>query len=117
MWCYFAEQVGMFGAKAEMEDLSFATLDSETFRAVINARVDEWVLNEVDADARMAAKAKKAADAATAAAARPRARTRRPRRKIRGGGVREGTFASARVDVGAADWSGRADVFRADHTG
>ena len=71
VWCYFAEQVGMFGAKAEMEDLSFATLDSETFRAVINARVDEWVLNEVDADARMAAKAKKAADAATAAAARP----------------------------------------------
>ena len=59
VWCYFAEQVGMFGAKAEMEDLSFATLDSETFRAVINARVDEWVLNEVDADARMAAKAKK----------------------------------------------------------
>jgi molybdopterin converting factor small subunit len=66
VWCYFAEQVGMFGAKAEMEDLSFATLDSEAFRAVINARVDEWVLNEFDADARKAAKAKKAAAAAAA---------------------------------------------------
>ena len=71
VWCYFAEQVGMFGAKAEMEDLSFATLDSEAFRAVINARVDEWVLNEVDADARKAAKAKNAAAAAAAAEKAP----------------------------------------------
>ena len=42
VWCSFAEQLGMFGAKAEMEDLSFAVVNPDAFRAVINARVDEW---------------------------------------------------------------------------
>ena len=118
VWCYFAEQVGMFGAKAEMEDLSFATLDSETFRAVINARVDEWVLNEVDGRSADGGQGEKSRRCRHAAAARLPARGRDVRGgEIRGGGVRGGAFASARVDVGAADWSGRADVFRADHPG
>ena len=34
--------LSMFGAKAEMEDLSFAVVNPDAFRAVINARVDEW---------------------------------------------------------------------------
>ena len=66
VWCSFAEQLGMFGAKAEMEDLSFAvkvrvyfpdpktvfpyktdtfvylSQDPENFRRVINARYDAW---------------------------------------------------------------------------
>jgi hypothetical protein len=42
VWCSFAEQLGMFGAKAEMEDLSFAVVNPDAFRAVINARVDAW---------------------------------------------------------------------------
>lgn len=47
VWCSFAEQLGLFGAKAEMEDLAFAVVDPEAFRAVLNARVHEWVTNDV----------------------------------------------------------------------
>jgi hypothetical protein len=47
VWCSFAEQLGMFGAKGEMEDLSFAVVDPQAFRAVTNARVREWVANDV----------------------------------------------------------------------
>ena len=52
VWCSFAEQLGMFGAKAEMEDLSFAVKDPESFRAVINARYDAWGVDGVEASRR-----------------------------------------------------------------
>ena len=52
VWCSFAEQLGMFGAKAEMEDLSFAVKEPESFRAVINARYDAWGVDGVEASRR-----------------------------------------------------------------
>ena len=52
VWCSFAEQLGMFAAKAEMEDLSFAVKDPESFRAVINARYDAWGVDGVEASRR-----------------------------------------------------------------
>ena len=52
VWCSFAEQLGMFGAKAEMEDLSFAVKDPESFRAVINARYDAWGVDGIEASRR-----------------------------------------------------------------
>ena len=62
VWCYFAEQMGMFATKAELEDLSFAVRDPAAFRAVIDARIDEWVVNEgVDAESRREAKKKRKA--------------------------------------------------------
>ena len=95
---------GMFGAKAEMEDLSFATLDSETFRAVINARVDEWVLNEVvDADAPDGAWR---ADRRCRAPRATNGRTDVPTGEIRGGGRRARPTASAAA-MAAADCSRR----------
>ena len=48
VWCSFAEQLGMFGAKAEMEDLSFAVKDPASFRKVINARYDTWGAEAVE---------------------------------------------------------------------
>ena len=32
----------MFGAKSEMEDLSFAVVDPDSFREIMKARVDAW---------------------------------------------------------------------------
>ena len=52
VWCSFAEQLGMFGAKAEMEDLSFAVKDPDSFRAVINARYDAWGVDGIEASRR-----------------------------------------------------------------
>ena len=107
VWCYFAEQMGMFATKAELEDLSFAVRDPAAFRAVIDARIDEWVVNEgVDAESRREAKKKRKAKEEEEArrlrsSVPPKTKTktkRRRRRRRRGpkGGERDGSIGSRR---------------------